>query len=191
MFALLTLLFITSNAQDDFWVVWSHQTQLRCLQIHQNAKECEIISDLIEEQLMEIMYPLVQKLDKTSQEIIETSMKFPFKLVGSRLVDKLVFILKSGVKSEDEIAQQTFWDSTTFVMDCIYGKEEPVWKKVKEDPFWQEKEAKEYLLKNGIDLDTVPTEEIKEDIKKDEGDEDEGDEDEWSEYEQFSNQQEL
>ncbi|EMS11912.1 hypothetical protein KM1_095530 [Entamoeba histolytica HM-3:IMSS] len=175
---------------DDFWVVWRQRAFNRCLQLKQSKEQCEIVGDSIEEQMMETIYPLYSKLDKTNDEIVATSLKIPYVLVGQRVVDKyLNLLINEKIKSEDEITKQMFWETTTFIMDCIYGKEGPVWKKIKEDAFWDRKESKEYLKSIGIDLSKIS---IDESIEKEENEKEiekrkneMKDDDDWGEYDQF------
>lgn len=170
-------------AVEDFWVVWGQRAMDRCMEIHKNSEQCEVMSDTIEDQMMQTVYPLMGKLKKSNEELVKTSLRVPYILVGQRVVDKYLHILSVERKvSEEEMSRRMFWEVTTFIMDCFYGKEPPVWKKVKEDPFWRQKEANEYLRRLGIDLDKVQTEEVKEDTKTDS---EERDEDDWSEYGQF------
>ncbi|ELP94132.1 hypothetical protein EIN_185090 [Entamoeba invadens IP1] len=182
---LFVYLFTTSCGAGDFWVVWGERAFKRCMQIDKKKEECEVLQDTIEEQLMETAFPLFQKLDKKPDDVVARSLQVPYSLVGQRVVDKYLNLLVTDkIVSEDELSGKMFWEVTMFIMDCIHGEEPPVWKKVKEDAFWQRPEAAKYLKSIGVDLATVPTEEKKETVLK-EDDKKKEEDNEWAEFDQF------
>ena len=201
MIFLLIFLINQIYAIDDFWVVWGMKSMTRCLELGSSESSCEVASEIIEEQFMETVYPLYTKIGKRGEEVTKKSLDIPYILIGQRVVDKyLNILLHEKSISENDLANKMYWELTLFAMDCIYADEESAWEKVRADEFWQRKEAREYLLSIGVDLEQLqPKESINQnDETKKNNDEiqaqrkkEEEEKDDWKEFELAQQELEL
>lgn len=187
---LLTIFLTQTKAIDDFWVVWRYKAETRCEELGENESNCELICDIIEEQFMETSYLLYTKMGHKGEVIAKRSLEVPFILLGQRIIDKYIHILRTDKDiPENELANKMYWELSLFVMDCMLNDEESAWQRIKEDEFWKRKESIEYLKSIGVDLDKIVlnnennnenNEKINDDIEKKKQEENE--KDDWSEF---------